>query len=135
MIWIICSFTEAMIISYALQQFLFCGSGVHDRDRGAVCPGDRNRSRHVVCHGADGIHAGCTKGPARVGMFYCCTGSDGMIRGCPGPLVRYDVVVEPLFTLQPVLYQESIRPRPGGGAWAHRWLEMPNNRLCLVMWG
>jgi len=28
-----------MIISYALQQFLFCGSEVHDRDRGAVCPG------------------------------------------------------------------------------------------------
>ena len=27
MIWIICSFTEAMIIFYALQQFLFCGSG------------------------------------------------------------------------------------------------------------
>ena len=27
MIWIICSFTEAMIISYALQQFLFCGIG------------------------------------------------------------------------------------------------------------
>ena len=27
MIWIICSFTEIMIISYALQQFLFCGSG------------------------------------------------------------------------------------------------------------
>ena len=24
-----------MIISYALQQFLFCGSEVHDRDRGA----------------------------------------------------------------------------------------------------
>jgi len=24
-----------MIIPYALQQFLFCGSGVHDRDRGA----------------------------------------------------------------------------------------------------
>ena len=51
-----------MIIPYALQQFLFCGSEVYDRDRGAVCPGDRNRSRHVVCHGADG---GCTKGPAR----------------------------------------------------------------------
>ena len=28
-----------MIISYALQQFLFCGSEVHDRDRGAVCLG------------------------------------------------------------------------------------------------
>jgi len=61
MIWIICSFTEIMIISYALQQFLFCGSEVHDRDRGAVCPGDRDRSRHVVCHGADGIDDGCTK--------------------------------------------------------------------------
>ena len=54
-----------MIISYALQQFLFCGSEVHDRDRGVVCPGDRNRSRHAVCHGADGIHAGFIKGPAR----------------------------------------------------------------------
>ena len=49
-----------MIISYALQQFLFCGSEVHDRDRGAVCPGDRDCSRHVVCHGADGIDDGCT---------------------------------------------------------------------------
>jgi len=65
MIWIICSFTEAMIIPYALQQFLFCGSEVHDRDRGAVCLGDRERSRHAVCHGADGIDDGCTKGPAR----------------------------------------------------------------------
>ena len=54
-----------MIISYALQQFLFCGSEVHDRDRGAVCPGDRDRSGHAVCHGTDGIDDGCTKGPAR----------------------------------------------------------------------
>jgi len=66
MIWIICSFTEAMIISFALQQFLFCGLGVHDRDRGAVCPGNRDRSRHVVCYGADGIDNGCIKGPACV---------------------------------------------------------------------
>jgi len=54
-----------MIIPYALQQFLFCGSEVHDRDRGAVYPGDRNSSRHAVCHGAYGIDDGCTKGPAR----------------------------------------------------------------------
>ena len=54
-----------MIISYALQQFLFCGSEVHDRDRDAVCPEDGDCSRHAVCHGADGIHNGCTKGPAR----------------------------------------------------------------------
>jgi len=54
-----------MIISYALQQFLFCGSEVHDLDCGAVCLGDRDRSRYAVCHGADGIHDGCTKGHAR----------------------------------------------------------------------
>ena len=54
-----------MVISYALQQFLFFGSGVHDRDRGAVCPGDRDRSRYAVCYRADGIDDGFMKGPAR----------------------------------------------------------------------
>ena len=54
-----------MVISYALQQFLFCGSEVHDRDRGAVCLGGLRPQQHAVCHGADGIHDGCTKGPAR----------------------------------------------------------------------
>ena len=56
-------------------------------------------------HGADDVHAGCIKdlrvdmgenfpypGPCDrtkastvlpVGMFYCCIGSDGTIRGCP----------------------------------------------------
>jgi len=54
-----------MIIIYALQQFQFCGSEVHDLDRGAVCLEDCDRGRHAVCHGTDGIDDGCTKGPAR----------------------------------------------------------------------
>ncbi|NOR47571.1 MAG: hypothetical protein GQ533_05945 [Methanosarcinaceae archaeon] len=29
-------------------------------------------------------------GSALVGMFYCCTGSDGTIRGCPDQPKRYD---------------------------------------------
>ena len=33
----------------------------------------------------EGIH-----GSALVGMFYCCTGSDGTIRGCPDQAERYD---------------------------------------------
>ena len=62
-------------------------------------------------HGADGVHAGCTKGFARgygkarpgtlwqdegihgsapVEMFYCCTGSDGRIWGCPDQAERYE---------------------------------------------
>ena len=35
------------------------------KSMGAVCPGDCDRSGHAVCHGADGIDDGCTKGPAR----------------------------------------------------------------------
>ena len=115
MIWIICSFTEAMIISHALQQFLFCGSEVHDRDRGAVCPGG-SRSQQACCLSRNWWHwwwmheRTCPwiwvrvfrtwdlmirryegiRGSALVGMLYCCVGSDGMVRGCPDQQVRYD---------------------------------------------
>jgi len=30
------------------------------------------------------------RGSALGGMFYCCIGSDGMVRGCPDQPVRYD---------------------------------------------
>ena len=43
-----------------------------------------SRTRDPMTGMYEGIH-----GSAPMGMLYCCTGSDGTIRGCPDQLVSY----------------------------------------------